>query len=120
MKTLKKSIAVFVAALAVSSLTALPISAQAAEPVKTYTYDFDTLKSLIFKCDLDYTVSADEKNGTITFSSKNGDIYGDIFVTTVNSGDGKTQVYPANISIENGVSDVEYCVTICSDAEVDD
>lgn len=86
MKTLKKSITLFTAALAVSAVTACPISAQTdvlTKPFKTYTYNFDTLKSLMFKCNLDYTVNADEENGVITFSSKDGSIYGDVLVTTV-------------------------------------
>ncbi len=120
MKTLKKSITLLTAALAVSAVTACPISAQTdipAKPVKTYTYNFDTLKSLLFKCDLDYTVNVDEENGVITFSSKDGNVYGD-FVVSYTTEDGKAHVYPANVSIEDGASEAEYCVTICSDAEI--
>lgn len=122
MKTLKKSITLLTAALAVSAVTACPISAQtdvSTEPVKTYTYNFDTLKELTLKCGLDYDVNVDEENGVITFSSKDGNVYGD-FVVSYATADGKTHVYPAKMSIEDGVSETEYCVTICSDVEIDE
>lgn len=120
MKTLKKSITLLTAALAVSAVTACPISAQtdvSTEHVKTYTYNFDTLKSLTLKCGLEYDVNADEENGVITFSSKDGNLYGD-FVVSYTTEDGKTQVFPANVSIEDGASETEYCVTICSAVEI--
>lgn len=119
MKTLKKSITLLTAALAVAAVTACPISAQtdvSTEPVKTYKYNFDTLKSLTLKCGLDYDVNVDEENGTITFSSKDGNIYGNFVVSY--SSNGKTNVFPANVSIEDGAADAEYSITVCTDIEI--
>lgn len=115
---LRKSIAVLSAALAVSAVTALPISAQVITPVqsdastKTYEINFDTLKSLMFKCGLDYTVNADEENGVITYTSKDG--YETGILVTFKKGD----IVKA-VSENSGTDDAEviYCVTVGTEVD---
>lgn len=110
-----RKIAAVLSALAVTASASASISAQVITPVKpdasysTYEINFDTLKTLMFKCGLDYTVNTDEKNGVITFTSKDGSTEG----TLVTYRD----PHSLKADIEADASEVEYCITVCTEVD---
>ena len=119
---LRKTIAVL-SALTVTAVTSASISAQVITPsqtdasLKTYEINVDTLHSLMFKCGLDYIVNADEENGVITFTSKDGSTEGTLVTFKAENCDDGRHSVKAVSDAEADASEVEYCITVCTEID---